>query len=128
MLFLAAACANALRLMRTLPVRPRMVATDSAAEPLASSYQGPVKPLLSTLQGKALAYEASDVPTKAQVRAVVPDHCYRRQTFRSLGYLMQSLVTTAICAAAGCALIPLKLAALPLWVLYAVVTGTGHGT
>ena len=79
--------------------------------------------MLSGLQGRALLVEAEDVPSKAQVRAVVPDHCFKRSTPRSLGHLAQSLVCTAACAATGL-LIPLKAAWWPLWTAYACVTGT----
>ena len=82
-----------------------------------------VTPLLSGLQGKALRVEPEDVPSKAEVRRVVPDHCFKRSTTRSLGYLAQSLLCTAATAAIGLA-IPMKLAALPLWIAFAVVTGT----
>ena len=79
--------------------------------------------MLSGLQGQALRVEAADIPSRNEVREVVPEHCYRRSTPRSLGYLAQSLLCTAVCAAAG-PLIPLKAAFLPLWIGYAVVTGT----
>merc|ERR1719160_141400 len=42
---------------------------------------------------------------------------------RSLKYAAASVVQSAACVALG-ALIPLKLAALPLWAAYAAVTGT----
>ena len=85
---------------------------------------------------------------------MVPDHCYRRSTPRSLAYLVchtegsnqprpadrvpgrsathtceprlgqaQSLLCTVACVAAGLT-IPLHAAFLPLWLCYAVVTGT----
>jgi len=79
--------------------------------------------MLSGLQGKAMRIEASDVPSKSMVRSVVPDHCFKRSTRRSLGHLVQSLVCTAACAATA-QLIPLKAAAMPLWAAYACVTGT----
>lgn len=79
--------------------------------------------MFSGLQGKALLPGADEVPTKGQVRAVVPDHCYKRNTLRSVGYVAQSLIVTAACAATGL-LIPLKATAMPLWALYAAFTGT----
>ena len=106
---------------------PRMVALEpTLASDTATSALYPdeeeVVPLLSGLNGKAL--KEYDVPTKKEVRAVVPDHCYKRDTLRSLGHLWQSVWTTSLCVAAGAALIPLKRAMLPLWVAYAAVTGT----
>jgi len=101
--------------------QPRLVAS---APPLVATPEAePVTPLLSGLAGKALLVEAEDVPSKADVRRVVPKHCFKRSTFRSLGHVVQSLVVTTATAAVGLA-IPLKLAALPLWVAYAAVTGT----
>ena len=79
--------------------------------------------MLSGLQGQALRVEADDVPSRNEVRAVVPEHCYRRSTLRSLGYLAQSLLCTAACVAVGLR-IPLSAAFLPLWLCYAGVTGT----
>lgn len=82
-----------------------------------------VEPMLSGLNGKALQVEMDDVPSKAEVRAVVPDHCYTRQTGRSLIYLAQSLIGTAGCTILGIAALPLKLG-LPFWCFYATLTGT----
>ena len=80
--------------------------------------------MLSGLEGKALAASwADDVPTKGQVRAVVPKHCYKRDTWRSLSCLFQSGALTALASVTGL-LIPLKAAFLPVWVAYAGVTGT----
>lgn len=105
--------------LRTL--RPRMALAQPAALP-RSAYEN-AEPMLSGLQGRALLVEAEDVPSKNQVRAVVPDHCFKRSTLRSLAHLVQSLMCTAACAAGGL-LLPLKAWALPLWVGYAAVTGT----
>ena len=79
--------------------------------------------MLSGLSGKALLVEPGDVPSKAQVRAAVPDHCFQRDTLRSMGCVLQSLLSTAACACLAFA-IPFKLAATPLWIGYAVLTGT----
>ena len=103
----------------------RMIAPSPLVAPLVEPVEAAVEftPQLSGLNGKALLVEAEDVPTKAQVRAVVPNHCFKRDTLRSLGHVAQSFVCTAATAALGL-LIPLKLAALPLWIAYAFVTGT----
>ena len=73
--------------------------------------------------GQALQVEAADIPTKADVRAVIPAHCFKKSTRRSLSYLLQSLVVTGSLALAS-RLIPLRLAWLPLWPLYAAAPGT----
>ena len=112
--FSAAAPRSALRMPAA-----RMVATSPTFTPTTDD----VTPLLSGLNGKAMLVEKEDIPSKAAVRAVVPDHCFARSTPRSLSHLVQSLVVTAATAALGL-LIPLKLVALPLWIAYAFVTGT----
>ena len=108
----------ALRALRSQPP------TLALAEPTSLPHVNEERPpMLSGLQGKALAVAAADVPTKGQVRDVVPDRCFQRDTRRSLVHLAQSLICTAACAAPGL-LIPLKAAYAPLWVAYACVTGT----
>ena len=105
-------------------VQPRRAYVRSAAVVPPITEEFDFQPTLSGLNGKALepGY-LQKIPTKAQVRAVIPKHCYRRQTWRSLGCLLQSLGTTALASSLGL-LIPLKLTALPLWIAYAAITGT----
>ena len=67
--------------------------------------------------------EPSDVPTKAEFRAVVPKHCFKRNTAKSLAYAAASVLQSAACVAVGC-MIPLRWAAAPLWLAYAAVSGT----
>ena len=98
---------------------PSRASTRLIAEAPAADFQ----PLLSGLNGKALLVEPEDVPTKAEVRAVVPDHCFTRSTARSLGYLLQSSALTACCTLVGIAALPMKLG-LAFWTAYSVVTGT----
>ena len=98
--------------------RPRMV----IAEPLSPTLPPP-RVALSGLNGQALQISAEDVPSKAEFRAAIPKHCFSRDTGRSLGCVAQSLLCTAPCVAAGFFL-PLKLAALPLWIAYSAITGT----
>jgi len=100
------------------------VLADPIAEPrYADIAERENLPGLSGLQGKAMLVEKSDVPTKNEVRKAVPDHLYVKDTKKSLLYAAMSLAEGAACLALG-TLIPLKLAALPLWILYAAVTGT----
>ena len=109
------------------PVQPanvRAAVRMAAIAPVAPTQQPELKPpMLSGLAGKALRVEASDIPSKSEFRRIVPSHCFKRDTLRSLGHVAQSAVCTALCAATGL-LIPLKAAFLPLWIAYAAVTGT----
>jgi omega-6 fatty acid desaturase (delta-12 desaturase) len=106
--------------LRAVPAAPlgrvRMVATSPALST-------PDDVQLSGLNGKALAVTMADVPSKADIKRVVPAHCFTRQTGTSLRYLAQSLAIQAGLFALGRA-IPLTRAMLPLWVAYALVTGT----
>jgi|NorSeaMetagenome_1021524.scaffolds.fasta_scaffold158131_2 hypothetical protein len=68
-----------------LAVPSRQPFWQGSAPPLSSDEAAP---MLSGLQGQALRVEAADVPSRNAVRAVVPEHCYRRSTLRSLGYLV----------------------------------------
>ena len=106
---------------RPLPRVPPCALTIAPPPPVAQS-NDEIVPLLSGLEGKALLQY--DVPSKAAVRRVVPDRCFKRDTARSLGYLLQSFSLTALCGALGKLLIPMTRAALPLWIAYAAVTGT----
>ena len=111
------------------PATPVQPATLRAAVRMAAIAPPPVQqpelkpPMLSGLAGQALRVEASDIPSKSEFRRIVPSHCFKRDTLRSLGHVAQSAVCTALCAATGL-LIPLKAAFLPLWIAYAAVTGT----
>jgi len=106
--------------LRALPVAPmgrlRMVAT-------APSLSIPEGVQLSGLNGQALLVTMDDVPSKADIKRAVPAHCFTRQTGTSLRYLAQSLAIQAGLFALGRA-IPLTLAMLPLWIAYALATGT----
>jgi len=78
---------------------------------------------LSGLQGKPLE-PGRVIPTLRQVRQAVPEHCFKKDTLRSMKHVFLDLAMTLGCGVAAYALIPFKLSALPLWVAYAVVTGT----
>ena len=80
---------------------------------------------LSGLQGKAFAIPAvGQLPSKAEVLAAIPEHCFKRDTAKSMGYAAVSLAITLGTGVAAALLIPLKAAYLPLWLAYAVVNGT----
>lgn len=72
---------------------------------------------------KGMALRGLEYPTKREVYQAIPEHCFKRNTLKSLGYAALSTAMTLACFAAGF-YIPLKMAWLPLWTLYAMVTGT----
>jgi omega-6 fatty acid desaturase (delta-12 desaturase) len=109
--------APALRAVRLTSVGSvRMVAT-------APTLTIPKGMQLSGLNGKALEVTMADVPSKADIKRAVPAHCFTRQTGTSLRYLAQSLAIQVGLFALGRA-IPLRRAMLPLWIAYALATGT----
>jgi len=127
-MFLAACTVTSTTALHMRPPTPRLQSSARmVAAPSVAATTDPLPtftPLLSGLNGKALDPNFLDyIPSKGQVRAVVPNHCYKRQTWRSMLCLAQSVVTTALAASLGL-LIPLKAIALPLWIAYAAFTGT----
>ncbi|MDQ2679211.1 MAG: fatty acid desaturase [Actinomycetota bacterium] len=64
------------------------------------------------------------LPTRAEVRSIIPDDCFVRSTGRSLRYLAGSLAVVVALVAAAALFLPMTWAWLPVWVLYAVATGT----
>ncbi|WP_269623525.1 fatty acid desaturase [Prochlorococcus marinus] len=65
----------------------------------------------------------TDIPKMKDITDVVPAHCFSRQTSTSLAYLFQSLIIQGIVIAIGLA-IPLNQAMIPIWILYALISGT----
>lgn len=101
---------------------PAMVAAEPAASPALSESDG-LTTMLSGLNGKALSVTAADIPTKKQIRDVIPAHCFERNTLKSMFYAVQSVAVTGACFALG-RMIPMRASALPLWLAYAAATGT----
>ena len=66
----------------------------------------------------------STLPTRAEVRAAIPDHCFERSTLRSFGYLLFSAAVVGALVAGAIAFIPVSWAWTPIWALYAIATGT----
>jgi len=66
----------------------------------------------------------TDVPTKADVRAVLPDHVFEPSTMRSMRYAVTSTALVVIPGVLAWRFLPLSWAWLPAWVLYALVVGT----
>ena len=61
------------------------------------------------------------------IKAVIPEECFKSDTATSLGYLSVSLFGTALCTALGVATIGAigtSIWTLPIWTAYAGVTGT----
>lgn len=54
----------------------------------------------------------------------IPEHCFERDTMKSLMYAGISTALTVSLGVAAYFFIPLKLAFLPVWTAYALVTGT----
>ncbi len=79
--------------------------------------------MLSGLNGKAITLKLDDIPSKSVVRDVVPDRCFTRQTSTSIAYLIQSLSIQIIIVVIGLS-IPVTGAMFPVWIIYAVVSGT----
>lgn len=64
------------------------------------------------------------LPTRAEVRSIIPDDCFVRGTGRSLRYLAGSLAVVVALVTSAALFVPMTWAWLPVWVLYAVATGT----
>jgi omega-6 fatty acid desaturase (delta-12 desaturase) len=78
----------------------------------------------SGLQGKALVLEKEDYPTMKEINDVIPDHCKKLDTTKSMLYFAMS---TGICLVMGLlanAFIPMKMAFLPAWIAYGLANGT----
>ena len=78
---------------------------------------------LSGLKGKALQISKTDIPTMNDIKNVVPSKCFKRNTFKSLRYLFQSIILQIIVVAIGLS-IPIKQEMLFVWIIYAVLSGT----
>ena len=64
------------------------------------------------------------LPTRKEVIAAIPEHCFKKDTAKSMMYAAISTGLTIACGLFGYFFIPLKLAFLPAWIAYALVTGT----
>ena len=64
------------------------------------------------------------LPTRAEVRAAIPDECFERRTGRSFAHLTLSVALVAGLAGAAAAWLPMTWAWLPAWLAYAVACGT----
>jgi omega-6 fatty acid desaturase (delta-12 desaturase) len=64
------------------------------------------------------------LPTRAEVRAIIPDDCFERSTARSLLYLGGSLALVTALVAGAALWLPMTWAWLPAWIAHAMLTGT----
>mmetsp|Transcript_5518 Transcript_5518/g.8330 ORF Transcript_5518/g.8330 Transcript_5518/m.8330 type:complete len:442 (+) Transcript_5518:81-1406(+) len=77
---------------------------------------------LSGLGGLALVEK--EFPTKLEALAVIPSECFEISEVESMKCLLTSLTLTSICAFIGATSIPMTFGSVPLWIIYALVTGT----
>ncbi len=83
----------------------------------------------SGLRAAALVEPASDlqlasVPTTAEVKAVIPAHCFERNFAAAVPYALMSFVLTFGTGLLAWRFVPLELAWAPVWFLYALIAGT----
>ena len=64
------------------------------------------------------------IPSKAEVKAVIPVECFERKLSTSLLYTLMSVTLTVGSMALAYALMPMTWAWLPAWLIYAVGVGT----
>jgi len=74
-------------------------------------------------KGLAMVHN-KEYPTNEQVLSAIPAHLKVRSTETSLYYAAISLLITSSCFLFGRYMMPWTLSAIPLWILYWVVTGT----
>ena len=79
--------------------------------------------LPSGLNGKALDISLEDIPSRKEVRDAMPKHCFTRQTNRSLFYLSRTVFIQIFVVLIGL-YIPLTKGMIPIWILYAILSGT----
>ncbi|CAL1139258.1 unnamed protein product [Cladocopium goreaui] len=63
-------------------------------------------------------------PSKAEVLQAIPKDCLVKQTGRSLAHAAASTLQVLFCGYLAWKYIPMTTAAIPLWIIYAVVQGT----
>jgi omega-6 fatty acid desaturase (delta-12 desaturase) len=82
----------------------------------------------SGMKGKALSIRASDIPSFADVKSIIPQECFKADDLVSFGYLSVSTAATALCTAFGFQLLNLigttSIFTAPIWAAYAAITGT----
>jgi len=98
---------------------------DSIAPcPAAASLNPPV--FLSSLANAQAPKPVAVYPSKAELLACLPTELTKINPVKAWGSLAMSLGVSALAYGLG-TMIPLQLSAAPLWLLYAVITGTVAG-
>ena len=108
----------------------RQRAVDTTTTTTTTNYEG--VPTVTDLSGLGavenqvgMTYRSLDaLPTRKEVLAAIPAHCFKKNTAKSLLYAFTSTALTAACGVLGYLFIPLQAAYWPAWVAYAIVTGT----
>ncbi len=77
----------------------------------------------SGLKGQALATRISDIPSMKEFKSVIPSQYFNTKTLTSFGYLLQSTLIQLVVIAIGLT-IPLTQRMIPIWILYALLSGT----
>ena len=77
----------------------------------------------SGLKGQALEIKITDIPSIKEFKDVLPAYFFKSNTRTSLRYLLQSVLIQAVVFAIGLK-IPCTLAMIPIWILYAFLSGT----
>ena len=67
---------------------------------------------------------SDDLPTKKEVLAAIPEHCFQRSLGKSMLYAIASLFLTVTPAVCVYLFMPMTWAWLPGWIVYAMWTGT----
>jgi hypothetical protein len=109
---------------RSVRISPKAIATgiDAPATNKGGFEIDTSKVQFSGLNGMAL--KEIVYPTKKEVLAVIPAKCFEKNTALSMMYAATSVALTLSCLAIGWNFIPLQIQFLPIWALYAAVTGT----
>ena len=78
---------------------------------------------LSGLKNKALKLSLEDIPSRSEVRSILPKYCFKPNTIKSLRYLAQTVLIQIFVVWIGLN-IPLEKEYLPIWIIYACFSGT----
>ena len=77
----------------------------------------------SGLKGKALEIKMSDIPSLKEFQDIIPDQYFKSITRISLRYLLQTILIQSVVILIGLS-IPLTPKMIPIWILYALISGT----
>jgi len=78
----------------------------------------------SDVTAATAAHDGLNLPSRADVRAAIPSDCFERSTARSFASLSLSLTVVGALVASAAAFLPLSWAWTPVWIAYAIATGT----